>query len=156
MAIFERSDTNQDAVSLFTPQSFLGRGRGRMRLGGVGRRMRISGMGDVLDDFLGIDAGGAPVYETAPGYDWGGMLGKAGDIATQLYAIKTQGELQQLNVQRASQGLAPIPASALAPQVNVGMAPDTQKTLLMLGLGVAVILGGAYAFGVIGKRGRRR
>jgi hypothetical protein len=64
-------------------------------------------------------------------------------------------DLYQLNLTRAQQGLSPIAASSVAPQMNVGLASDTQRTLLMLGLGGAMILGGAYAFGVIGKNPRR-
>lgn len=151
---YSRSDTNMDAVSQFFPQSFLGRGYPRTMRG----RMQLSRLG-IFDMLFPSDISSASPYEsTAPtstGFDWTGLFGTLGDI----YTAKTQADLTkdlyQLNLERARQGLQPIAASSVAPQVNVGVAPDVQRTILMVGLGGAVILGGAYAFGVIGKRGRR-
>jgi hypothetical protein len=154
--IYSRSDTSLDRASLFTPVSFLG----------SADRMRLSRIGflDTLfpSDIGGTDAGGiVSVYDTAPsgsGFDWNSMISTVGETIGQIYTVKTQAELQQMNMERAAKGLAPIPPSAVAPQVNVGIAPEVQRTLLTIGLGGAAILAGAYAFGVIGKRrrGRRR
>lgn len=156
MAYYSRSDTDMDAVSQFFPQSFLGRGRPRTLRG----RMKLSGLG-FWDTLFPSDVSAVPTYgtyDTAPaatGFDWGKLFSTVGDI----YAAKTQAELTEdlyrLNLTRAQQGLAPIPASAVAPQVQVGVAPDVQRTILMVALGGAAILGGAYVFGGLGK-GRRR
>ena len=139
MRIFPRSETNMDAVSQFTPESFLS--------GHRPMRFARSGLGDTYGEY----------YETtAPaegGWDW---LGTVRDIFTTVTQAELTKDLYELNLERARQGLAPIPASTVAPQMNVGIAGDTQKMLLQLGIGAAVILGGAYAFGAIGGRRRRR
>lgn len=157
MARYSRSDTNIDTVSQFTPQSFLGRGHPRTLRG----RMRLSGLG-FLDTFFPSDLSAASPYEitspstTSPGFDWGAL---ATDVS-QIFIAKEQADLQrdlmQMNIDRARQGLAPIPSSAVAPQVNVGVAPDVQRTAMMVALGGAAILGGAYIFGGLGKKRRAR
>jgi hypothetical protein len=49
---------------------------------------------------------------------------------------KQQRELIKLNIERAKQGLAPIEAEQIAPQVRVGLTSDTQRLLLFGVLGV--------------------
>lgn len=134
-----RSETAMDAVSVVTPGSFLS-----------GRRMRMQGLGDLLE---AGDYGYSVTQDAGGGTDW---LATVKDIFTTVTQAELAKDLYELNLQRAKQGLAPIPASAVAPQMNVGIAGDTQKMLLQLGLGAAVILGGAYAFGMIGGARRRR
>lgn len=155
LAIYRRSDTQLDAVSNIGPVSFLGRGPVR-----TARARRTLARLGFLDTLFASDVGATqPVYETAPagsGFNWNNLLTSVKDI----YLAKEQADLQrdlyQINVQRAQQGLAPISASQVAPQVNVGVAPDTQRTVMIVGLGAAAILAGAYAFGVIGKGRHRR
>lgn len=152
MAIFRRSDTNADAVSQFTPESFLGRipfSAARVRA----RRPKLRGLGQ---EFFTVESGD-PYPVTAPasnGFDWGGLLGTAKEILTTVTQAELQKDLYQMNVQRAQQGLPPISPSAVAPQVNVGVAPDVQRNLMMLGIGAAAIVGGAMLLG--GRRGSRR
>jgi hypothetical protein len=55
------------------------------------------------------------------------------DLAKQALTLQQMRELQRLNLERARQGLPPIDTSRYAPQVNVGVAPDTQRLLLIGG-----------------------
>ncbi len=157
LAIYRRSDTQLDEAGNIGPVSFLGRGPVRT----ARARRALAGLG-FLDTLFSSDIGASsePVYQTAPagsGFNWNNLLTSVKDI----YLAKEQADLQrdlyEINVARAQQGLQPISASQVAPQVNVGVAPDTQRTMMVVGLGAAAILAGAYAFGVIGKgRSRRR
>lgn len=49
-------------------------------------------------------------------------------------------DLYSLNMERAKQGLPPIDAAAVSPQVNVGLAPQTQQLLVVGGLGLLAVL----------------
>lgn len=157
MARFSRSDTNIDAVSQFTPQSFLGRGYPRTMRG----RMRLSGLG-FLDTFFPSDLSAASPYEitspstTSPGFDWGGLVSDVSQIFIAKEQADLQRDLMQMNIDRARQGLAPIPSSAIAPQVNVGVSTDAKRMITMVALGGAAILGGAYIFGGLKRKRRAR
>jgi hypothetical protein len=59
-----------------------------------------------------------------------------------------QHDLYELNLARAQQGQPPISPQAVAPGVNVGLTPETQK-LLIYG-GIALI--GVFIFMQMGKR----
>lgn len=51
------------------------------------------------------------------------------NFAMQLLAIKQQRDLNKLNLQRLSQGLEPVEAGALAPQVKVGADPTQLRNI---------------------------
>lgn len=53
---------------------------------------------------------------------------------------KQQRELIKLNIERAKQGLPPIEAEQIAPQVRVGLTSDTQRLLLFGVIGVIGVL----------------
>jgi hypothetical protein len=118
--------------------------------------MRLSGLGFWDTMFPSEVSAEAGSPGSTSGFNWNNLLSDAVD----LYTAKTQADLTKdlyaLNVQRAQQGLQPISASQVSPQMNVGMARDTQNTLMVVALGGAAILGGAYMFGAFGKGRRRR
>lgn len=159
--MYERSETSLDQVSQFTPASFLGRGpvrtlRGRLKFGALHAR-RLGFLDTLFSSDLSAPTSAEAALPADNGsFDWNQAIGDLG----QLYQTYTQAQLTkdlyQTNLQRQAQGLAPIPASAVAPQVNVGVAPDTQKTIMYVGLGGAAILGLAFATGMIGGRKKRR
>ncbi len=148
-----RSGTALDSVSEFTPGTFLGRGPVRTMRG----RARLAGLGFM--DLLFPSDVAAPAYDpygdpaASGGFDWNKLVEGVGEI----YAAKTQADLTkdlyELNLQRAAKGLAPVPASAVSPQVQVGVSRDTQNTILMVALGGAGILGLSY---LLSHRGKRR
>jgi hypothetical protein len=48
-------------------------------------------------------------------------------------------QINQVNIQRAAQGLPPLPVPTFSPGINVGLTSDTQTLLLYGGLGVAAL-----------------
>jgi hypothetical protein len=153
---YSRSGTDLDAVGDVMPMTFLGRGAPRTLQG----RVKLSGLG-FMDMLFPSDVAAPeafPTTEAGSGFNWNSMI----EGLTSIYQAKTQADLTrdlyELNLTRAKQGLAPIAASEVAPQVNVGVSRDVQNTLLMLGLGGAAILGIAYVTGGFGgkRRARRR
>ncbi len=55
-------------------------------------------------------------------------------------SVQTTRDIYKINKQRAAQGLPPIDASSLSPQVNVGLAPGTiQQAALPVGLIVGAL-----------------
>lgn len=91
----------------------------------------LGGLGDLVDQ--------------SPVTDWGKTIT---DTAQTLMQLVGQHEIIKTNVQRAEQGLPPIEAGALAPQVNVGVSSDV-KTLAFVGIGALLV--GALFF----AKGRR-
>lgn len=94
-------------------------------------------------------------------FDWGNLIKSLGTAASQYMMtdaqIKANQQITTIQLQRAQQGLPPLPISQLqsqygittTPTANVGIAPDTQK-LLMYG-GIAFLFVWALT-----SRGRRR
>src|SRR5574340_367336 len=83
-------------------------------------------------------------------WDWNSIVNNITKIGTAVLSLDQQRQLADINLQRAQSGLAPLSASQFAPQMNVGVAPDTQK-LIMYG-GIALI--GILALNAIGKKSR--
>lgn len=98
--------------------------------GALGRKAQLSGLGDF-----------------APVSDWGKTFT---DAVTAVVQGKAQSDLIKMNISRAEQGLPPIDPGNVTPGVNVGLSADTRQ-LATLGIGAALIVGLAMAFG----KGRR-
>lgn len=80
-----------------------------------------------------------------------GLRGVGEDFDTANLITGINAELIFLqNQYRIAQGLPPLPASQSAPTVNVGLSPDTQKTILYGIGGIATILG----FSALSRRKR--
>lgn len=63
---------------------------------------------------------------------------------TALTAVYQQNEINKINLTRAQQGLPPISASAAAPTMNVGMAPDQLNKILWVVGGTIAAAGGLF------------
>ena len=63
-----------------------------------------------------------------------------GNVLTALSAAYQQNEINKINLERAKQGLDPLPASATATSVNVGLPPEQMRQLMLLGGGLLLIL----------------
>lgn len=81
------------------------------------------------------DTSGTGTTSSTP--DWLTSLIGAG---TQIENVAAQQQLNTINIQRASQGLAPLPSSVVGPTATVGLSSDTQNLLLVLGLGAGALL----------------
>lgn len=64
------------------------------------------------------------------------------DLAKQYFQLEGQRDIIKLNIARAEQGLPPISAESVAPQVNVGLSPETQKLAIygLVGVGLVAAL----------------
>lgn len=70
-------------------------------------------------------------------------LTETGDIfsvGTQVLNVINTAQIRQINIERAKQGLPPIDSSAIAPQVNVGLSPETQRLILFGGIALIAFL----------------
>jgi hypothetical protein len=56
--------------------------------------------------------------------------------ATQIENVISQQQLNTINMQRASQGLPPLPQSVIGPTATVGLSADTQNLLVIGGLAI--------------------
>lgn len=62
-------------------------------------------------------------------------------IAESYTTVKQSGDLYKINKQRLAAGLPPIDTSAIAPRVNVGIAPDTiSKIAIPALIGLALVM----------------
>jgi hypothetical protein len=59
---------------------------------------------------------------------------------TAITSIYQQKQLIDINADRAARGLAPISAGSIAPQVNIGLAPEQVTLLTVFGVGLLVVL----------------
>jgi hypothetical protein len=93
---------------------------------GIPRFDRFANRGDAMNGYIddGINDG------TTSGTD---PLGGFGDVFKSLIVAWNQQQLINVNIQRAAKGLPPISGASIAPQYNVGVAPETMNTLLMVG-----------------------
>jgi hypothetical protein len=73
-------------------------------------------------------------------WDWAAIANNVTKVGTALLSLNQQRELQELNIQRATRGLAPLSPSQYAPQMNVGIAQDTQKMLMFGAIGLGLVL----------------
>lgn len=123
---YRRSGTTMDDVSQFFPQNMLG---------------RLARLGELSDD--------------SGGFDWQGMISSAPAMLKDLYIAHQTGEAQskllEINLERARRGQTPIDSAAYAPQVNVGVAPQTMKTGAVIALGGIGLVAALMLLG-----GRRR
>lgn len=67
------------------------------------------------------------------------LLSNAADAYKTYLTVNQQRELLAIQNQRAREGLPPLDVSQYTPGVNVGIASDTQRTLLMIAGGVGVL-----------------
>lgn len=58
---------------------------------------------------------------------------------TQIENVIAQQDLNRINIQRAAQGLPPLPSSVVGPTATVGLAPDVQNLLIYGGIGFAAL-----------------
>lgn len=64
-------------------------------------------------------------------------IAKAGTV---LLNLEQQKQLNDINTQRAAQGLAPLDASQYQAGVNVGISSSTQNTLMLIAGGVLLTI----------------
>jgi hypothetical protein len=67
------------------------------------------------------------------------LLRSATETYGQYLTLQQQRELLRIQNQRAAAGLPPLDVSQYTPGVNVGLASDTQRTLLMVAGGLGVL-----------------
>jgi hypothetical protein len=94
--------------------------------------LAISGFGSLGDDTITVpadtDATATPGWLTS-------IIG----AGTQVENVLAQAQLNQINIQRAAQGLAPLPSSVVGPTATVGLSSDTQNLLIYGALGFAAL-----------------
>jgi hypothetical protein len=94
------------------------------------------GAKQVADDFVNPWIPTKQAIETTQGdtgTDWAGLVTNA------LTTLQTY-QLNQINVNRAKQGLPPINTSAYGTGVNVGLNPQTQQLVIYGGLALLAVL----------------
>ena len=107
------------------------------------------GTGDV--PMVQADASGNPATTTQTGNWYDNIIGSVEKLGTAYLSYKQTQDINDVNLERAKQGLAPIDVSTIAPQVRVGFAPDTQNIIMITLLGV----GALFVIGMMGGRKRR-
>lgn len=91
-----------------------------------------------IPDATAVDPSTPPAGMSAS--DWVSLfVDAAPKVAAGISAI----QLSQINIKRAQQGLAPLNPAIYAPQVGVGLNPQTQKLVMfgLLGVGAVMLLG---------------
>ena len=63
-----------------------------------------------------------------------------GNVMTALTSAYQQREINKINLERAKRGLDPLPASATATSVNVGLPPEQMRQIMILGGGLLLVL----------------
>lgn len=87
------------------------------------------------------------------GIDWNALSSNLTNLIGTVVQAEAQRDLLRMNLDRARQGLPPINAQQYMPGVNVGIASDTQK-MLLIGAG---ILAAAFVLpSLLGGGGKRR
>lgn len=71
------------------------------------------------------------------------------DILKPLLAYQQSRDLTELNIELVKQGKAPVSAATMAPQVNVGVAPELQNFMM---IALAALVGGAVLYSLVGKK----
>lgn len=69
---------------------------------------------------------------------WDKLIAGIQQLAPTYAQYQLSKDLYDLNMQRAKQGLPPVDASAVSPQMNVGLSPETR--LLVLGMGGVALI----------------
>jgi hypothetical protein len=116
---------------------------------------QLAGVGDWNFDtesgswYETMDTGTAvavPDPATAQGGDsWFTTIANAAkSIVPAVVAAKSQTDINAINLERARRGQAPLSAAymaQMAPQVRMGLAPDTQNMLIYGGIALAAVIG---------------
>lgn len=105
-------------------------------VGQPGAYLRKHGLGaisdvqsfDLTNPTIAVDPTSLATQTPGAPTDWGSV---ATGINTSL--------LYLTNLARQAQGLPPLSAAQVAPQVNVGLSPDTKNTVLLFGAGALAI-----------------
>ena len=74
---------------------------------------------------------------------WSQIIEAGKQILPAYYAAKTQEDIAQINLERLRRGQPPLPESYLrasAPQIRAGLSPDTQRMIMILGVGLLAVL----------------
>lgn len=61
-------------------------------------------------------------------------------IGKQVLTLAQMKQLQDINLQRAQKGLTPLSAAQYAPTLNVGVASETQRMVLLMALGLGAVI----------------
>lgn len=77
------------------------------------------------------------------------LISSAEKLGTAYLGYEQAKDINELNMQLVAQGKQPIEQASIAPQVRVGIAPDTQKIMMYAALGLGAIL----LISTLGKRG---
>lgn len=119
------------------------------------------------DSWAPTDALNAVASSAPASSDWASAISSALQVAGQAYLTKTQvdamNSIAQVNIQRAQQGLPPLPSDPSlygvpGPSVNVGLSAATTKTLMYGGAILAGVwlltslVGGKRGSGALAKR----
>ena len=86
--------------------------------------------------------GQADATKTEPSW-WEKLFEGSTKLVGAVSSAQTARDIYKINKERAAQGLAPIDASAISPQVNFGVAPGTMaqfSTPLMIGAGLILLM----------------
>jgi hypothetical protein len=87
-------------------------------------------------DSIAPNASQVIASQQAPGENWWDTLTRSLPILAATYQQK---QILDIQAERARQGLPPLPASAYAAGVQVGLSPDTQKLILYAALGLGAV-----------------
>lgn len=126
----------------------------------------LMGLGDGWTTFFGTDSSPAPSADVATAANSGAsspgitsmisnLVGAVGQVFLAKTQVDTLKQVNNIQLQRAQQGLSPLDTSSLnlgVPQVNVGLS---KGTLTGGGIALAVVGGLGLLFLLSGKRGRR-
>lgn len=69
---------------------------------------------------------------------WEKIIGGIQQLAPTYAQFQLSKDLYSLNMQRVRQGLPPVDASAISPQVRVGLTPETR--FMVIGLGAVALI----------------
>lgn len=95
----------------------------------------LNGMGDLPPQSGATDT-------SSPGFDWQSLLTNLTSLWQTNQQMELNRQVNQINLTRAQQGLAPIvfDTTTASPTVKVAVAPDqSTKNLIMLALGAAAL-----------------
>lgn len=81
---------------------------------------------------------------------WDKFISGVQTLAPTYAQFQLSKDLYSLNMQRAKQGLPPVDASAISPQVRVGLTPETR--FMVIGMGAVALI----AVLALARRRRRR
>ena len=124
-------------------------GRSRYQTNSIRRTQAMAGLAQFWDyETDWYDSGMAisvPDPATAQGSQstWSQIIDAGKQILPAYYAAETQKDIAEINLQRLRAGQPPLPESYLrasAPQVRAGLSPDTQRMVMILGVGLIAVL----------------